>query len=77
MPRPLWRDGADDYEELLTTLGAILRQGDRAVKVSVLPALRQYGDVQEADVSKVTTPTESHLPEDLPLLPPSGYDMLC
>lgn len=37
VPIHLWRDGADDREEFMTTLGAILRKGNSHVK-EIIPS---------------------------------------
>lgn len=31
-PRRIWRQGLDDYEELMVTLGAIVHEGDQTIR---------------------------------------------
>jgi dsRNA-specific ribonuclease len=40
-PRDFWRDGKDDHEELMVTLGAILRRGDASLRDWTMNIIKQ------------------------------------
>ncbi|KAK5673888.1 hypothetical protein LTS10_013330 [Elasticomyces elasticus] len=74
-PRRLWRDGTNDRDEFLTTIGAVLRVGQGSLEESVLQSLCQYGDKEQVQSPDVARRAKPDIRSDEVDRAPSGRDV--